>query len=69
MRLQQAAPALHGGVVGQDQLTPLLERVVAVARPAHAWSLFANMSSIPEDELLRKPDLASAVDGWQTVSR
>jgi len=67
MRLSQAAPGMHGGVVGQDQLTPLFERVVVAARPKKAWSLLAKMKEIPESELLRKPDLASAVDGWHTA--
>ena len=64
LRIQQAAPALHGDVVGQDQLTPLLERVLVAARHASVWSVYEHMLQIPDDVLLQKPDLASAADGW-----
>ena len=39
--------------------------MVVAASPENAWSLHARMSKISEQELLDKPDLAAAVDGWE----
>ena len=65
LRLREAASAAAGKPLGQDELVPLLERLIVHAQPSHARSVLDRMRrGISEEELLKKPDLASAVDGW-----
>ena len=45
---------------------PLLETLLVESQPVRARSVLVRMrKGIPEHELLRRPDLASAVDGWE----
>ncbi len=64
LRLREAASAALGRVLGQDDLVPLLEQLIIAAKPAAALSTQHRLEQLADDELLRKPDLASAVDGW-----
>ena len=67
MHLREAGQAVAGGVLGADQLIPLLEPLIVQARPLHGWTLLARMQALGEQELFDKPDLASAVDGWESA--
>ena len=65
LRLREAAVAALNRPLGQDDLAPLLEGLVIVAAPTHALAVLGKMrKELSDDELLRNPDLASAVDGW-----
>ena len=45
---------------------PLLEMLLTRVQPQSARSVLAHMrKGISDEELLRRPDLASAVDGWE----
>ena len=64
LRLREAASAALVRPLGQDELAPLLEQLIVVAQPTAAYSVLHRLRSLPDDELLLKPDVASAVDGW-----
>ena len=64
LRLREAASAALERPLGQDDLAPLLEQLLVVARPVAAHSVLHRLRSLSDDELLHMPDLASAVDGW-----
>eukprot|EP00900_Chrysochromulina_parva_P022983 jgi/Chrpa1/5318/Chrysochromulina_OHIO_Genome00014576-RA len=64
LRLREASSTKLGRVLGQDDLIPLLEQLLIAAAPVAAYSAQQRLVQIADDELLRKPDLASAVDGW-----
>ena len=66
LRLREAASAALARPLGQDDLAPLLEALMVAAAPNHAHAVLARMRrDISDDLLLLKPDLASAVDGWE----
>ena len=66
LRLREAAAAAISRPLGQDELVPLLEELMIVAAPSHAHTVLARMrKELSDDELLRNPDLAGAVDGWE----
>ena len=116
MHLREAAQPVAAGMLGQDQLVPLLEPLIVAARPHRGWTLLARMQALGEQarrhapvtlpsrsrayplpcihhlactlccvrlrlhvhvhmpavcmctqELFEKPDLASAVDGWESA--
>ena len=46
MYLREAGQAVAGGVLGQDQLVPLLEPFIVVARPLNGWTLLARMQAL-----------------------
>ena len=46
MYLREAGQAVAGGVLGQDQLVPLLEPLIVVARPLNGWTLLARMQAL-----------------------
>lgn len=64
LRLREQASRAAGKPLGQDALVPLLEAFLVFAQPVSACSTLARMrQDLSDAELLRKPDLASAVDG------
>jgi hypothetical protein len=64
LRLREAASAALARPLGQDELIPLMEHLLVLARPRAAHSIARHLGAIGADDLLRRPDLASAVDGW-----
>ena len=60
LQLKEHAPKVHGGMLGQDQLVPLLEPIRVAARPVAAWRTLERMAAITD----MNPDLDAAMSGW-----
>ena len=64
LQLKEHAPKVHGGMLGQDQLVPLLEPILVAARPVAAWRTLERMAAITD----MNPDLDAAMSGWENAA-